>query len=62
MNENRLPSGSPFSFVCLCLAGQLLVGFAAHLGVLFLLYKPDECFDYMNRLPEKFEQMSFLDP
>ena len=26
-----------------------------------ILYRPEACFDYMNRLPEKFEQMSFLD-
>ena len=26
-----------------------------------MLYRPEECFDYMNRLPEKFEQISFLD-
>ena len=27
-----------------------------------ILYRPEECFDYMNRLPEKFRQMMFLDP
>ena len=26
-----------------------------------ILYRPEECFDYMSRLPEKFEQMSFLE-
>ena len=26
-----------------------------------ILYRPDDCFDYMYRLPEKFEQISFLD-
>ena len=26
-----------------------------------MMYRPEECFDYMNRLPEKFEQISFLD-
>ena len=26
-----------------------------------ILYRPEECFDYMNRLPEKFRQMTFLD-
>jgi DNA repair photolyase len=26
-----------------------------------ILYRPEECFDYLNHLPEKFEQMSFLD-
>ena len=26
-----------------------------------ILYKPDECFDYMIHLPDKFEQMSFLE-
>ena len=25
-----------------------------------ILYKPDDCFDYLNHFPEKFEQMSFL--
>jgi len=26
-----------------------------------IMYKPDECFEYMNHLPEKSEQISFLD-
>ncbi|MCR4877505.1 MAG: radical SAM protein [Clostridiales bacterium] len=26
-----------------------------------ILHRPEECFDYMNTLPAKFEQMSFLD-
>lgn len=26
-----------------------------------IMYRPEECFDYLNHLPEKFEQMSFLD-
>ena len=26
-----------------------------------MMYKPEECFEYMNRLPEKYEQISFLD-
>ena len=26
-----------------------------------ILYRPEECFDYLNHLPDKFEQMSFLD-
>ena len=26
-----------------------------------LLYKPDDCFAYMNELPEKYEQMSLFD-
>ena len=26
-----------------------------------ILCRPEECFDYMNRLPEKFRQMTFLD-
>ena len=26
-----------------------------------ILYRPEECFDYMNTLPEKFEQISFLE-
>ena len=26
-----------------------------------ILCRPEECFDYMNRLPEKFRQMSFLE-
>ena len=26
-----------------------------------ILYKPDECFDYMIHLPDKFKQMSFLE-
>ena len=26
-----------------------------------MMYRPDDCFDYMSRLPEKFEQISFLD-
>ena len=26
-----------------------------------ILYRPEDCFEYLNRLPEKFEQMSFLD-
>jgi len=26
-----------------------------------ILYKPEECFDYMNYLPDKYEQMSFLE-
>ena len=25
-----------------------------------ILYKPEECFDFMSRFPEKFEQISFL--
>lgn len=25
-----------------------------------ILYKPEECFEFMSRFPEKFEQMSFL--
>lgn len=25
-----------------------------------IMYKPEECFDYMNTLPEKFRQISFL--
>ena len=26
-----------------------------------IMYKPEECFEYMNCFPEKFEQISFLD-
>ena len=26
-----------------------------------IMYRPEECFDYMNTLPEKFRQISFLD-
>ena len=26
-----------------------------------MLYKPDDCFRYMNQLPERFRQISFLD-
>ena len=26
-----------------------------------ILYRPEECFDYMHRLPERFRQMSLLD-
>ena len=26
-----------------------------------ILYRPEECFEYMNTLPEKFRQISFLD-
>ncbi len=26
-----------------------------------ILYKPEDCFDFLNHLPEKFEQISFLD-
>ena len=26
-----------------------------------ILYRPDECFDYLHRLPERFRQMSFLE-
>ena len=26
-----------------------------------IMYSPEECFDYMSRLPEKAEQLSFLD-
>ena len=26
-----------------------------------ILYKPDDCFRYMNQLPERFRQISFLD-
>ena len=26
-----------------------------------ILYRPEECFEYMHTLPEKFEQMTFLD-
>jgi DNA repair photolyase len=26
-----------------------------------MMYKPDECFDYMSYLPERFEQISFLE-
>ena len=25
-----------------------------------ILYRPDECFEYMNHLPEKYQQISFL--
>ena len=41
--------------------GQLMNLFRSFCRDHGMLYKPDECFDYMNRLPEKFEQMSFLD-
>ena len=27
-----------------------------------MMYKPEECFHYMNHLPEKYEQISFLKP
>lgn len=26
-----------------------------------ILYRPEECFDYMNRLPERYRQMTFLE-
>ena len=26
-----------------------------------ILYRPEECFDYMHSLPERFRQMSFLE-
>ena len=26
-----------------------------------MMYRPEECFDYMGSLPDRFEQMSFLD-
>ena len=26
-----------------------------------IMYRPEECFDYLHTLPEKYEQMSFLD-
>ena len=26
-----------------------------------MMYRPEECFDYMSRLPDRFEQMSFLE-
>ena len=26
-----------------------------------MMYKPDECFDYMGTLPDRFQQMTFLD-
>ena len=26
-----------------------------------MMYKPDECFNYMGTLPDRFEQMTFLD-
>jgi len=26
-----------------------------------MMYKPEDCFDYMSRLPEKYQQMTFLD-
>ena len=26
-----------------------------------ILYKPDDCFRFMNQLPERFRQISFLD-
>ena len=26
-----------------------------------ILYRPDECFDYLHELPEKYRQMTFLD-
>ena len=41
--------------------GQLMNLFRSFCRDHGMLYKPDECFDYMNHLPEKFEQMSFLD-
>jgi hypothetical protein len=26
-----------------------------------MMYRPEECFEYMSRLPGKYEQISFLD-
>ena len=26
-----------------------------------MMYRPEECFDYLNRLPEKYQQTTFLD-
>ena len=26
-----------------------------------ILYRPEDCFDYLNRFPDRFEQISFLD-
>ena len=26
-----------------------------------IIYRPEECFDYMNHLPDRFEQMTFLE-
>ena len=26
-----------------------------------ILYRPEECFDYLNTLPDRFEQMTFLE-
>ena len=37
----------------------LFRGFCREHGI---MYRAEECFEYMNRLPEKYEQISFLGP
>jgi DNA repair photolyase len=36
---------------------NLFISFCRDHGI---LYKPDECFDYLHQLPEKYQQISFL--
>jgi len=42
-------------------AAQLMELFRSFCREHGILHRPEECFDYMNTLPAKFEQMSFLD-
>ena len=42
-------------------SGKLMALFRSFCRDHGMMYKPDECFEYMGRLPEKFEQISFLD-
>ena len=42
-------------------SGKLMTLFRSFCRDHGMMYKPDECFEYMGRLPEKFEQISFLD-
>ena len=42
-------------------SGQLMDLFRLFCRNSGILYRPEDCFEYLNRLPEKFEQMSFLD-
>ena len=37
---------------------ELFIGFCREHRI---LYRPEECFDYMNRLPEAYSQLTFLD-
>ena len=41
--------------------GPLMALFESFCRARGILYRPEDCFAYMGRLPERFRQMSFLD-